>query len=445
MNSILNARNGLVAFIAIALAAVVLLVTVLVPLPLYNVAPLNQYGVVPLNQYGELAKPEDLESSVESSVDYPEPLVRDNNPPVFEKAVYTFTAPEDAEVGDVVGMVLATDPDAGDNVHYAITAGNDDGKFAISTPISRRIAVAAPLDYQAVASYTLTVEAKDPAGATGVATVTIRVTNDTADLVDRYDTNNNGVMEQDELLAVLADYHDGVITGSEATKLVDSLLSDPTPVPKGQKRTEAAPYLPPTIMPTAQPATETPGPTATTPSEESAREKELRTKPVYLHSTWKPVDMTEQEQEDVVNIVRASGVVERINGGQEWGPGRLAWSSLAGTTAGGLDVVWREPVDSSGPWSLIHCSGTIKVSSVENWRKITRLILWVVDMEAKVVAGFGVMSRKEDVPQPVLEPLEPDRKVNVYDVETGDIIYEGSRYNMPPLQAICAEGTYYRD
>ena len=437
MNSILNARNGLVAFIAIALAAVVLWVTVLGPLPLYN--------MVPLNQYGELAKPEDLESSVESSVDYPESLVRDNNPPVFEKAVYTFTAPEDAEVGDVVGMVLATDPDAGDNVHYAITAGNDDGKFAISTPISRRIAVAAPLDSQAVASYTLTVEAKDPAGATGVATVTIRVTNDTADLVDRYDTNNNGVMEQDELLAVLADYHDGVITGSEATKLVDSLLSDPTPVPKGQKRTEAAPYLPPTIMPTAQPATETPGPTATTPSEESAREKELRTKPVYLHSTWKPVDMTEQEQEDVVNIVRASGVVERINGGQEWGPGRLAWSSLAGTTAGGLDVVWREPVDSSGPWSLIHCSGTIKVSSVENWRKITRLILWVVDMEAKVVAGFGVMSRKEDVPQPVLEPLEPDRKVNVYDVETGDIIYEGSRYNMPPLQAICAEGTYYRD
>ena len=128
MNSMLNARNGLVAFIAIVLAAVVLWVTVLGPLPLYN--------MVPLNQYGELPKPEDLESSVESSVDYPEPLVRDNNPPVFEKAVYTFTAPEDAEVGDVVGMVLATDPDAGDNVHYAITAGNDDGKFAILTPIS---------------------------------------------------------------------------------------------------------------------------------------------------------------------------------------------------------------------------------------------------------------------------------------------------------------------
>ena len=107
-------------------------------------------------------------------------------------------------------------------------------------------------------------------------------------------------------------------------------------------------------------------------------------------------------------------------------------------------MVWKEPVDSFGPWPLIHCSGTIKTSSIGNWRRITRLKLWV-DMEARVVAGFAVISRKEDVPQPVLEPPSLDKKVTVYDVETGDVVYEGALYNMPTLQAICAEGTYYRD
>ena len=78
-------------------------------------------------------------------------------------------------------------------------------------------------------------------------------------------------------------------------------------------------------------------------------------------------------------------MVENINGGQEWEPDRINWASLE--------------------------------------------------------------TRPEDAPQSVLEPPDLDKMVTVYDVETGDVVvvYEGSLYNLPPLQAICAEGTYYRD
>ena len=98
-----------------------------------------------------------------------------NCPPAFTNAPYTFEVAEGAAVDDPVGTISATDPDADDTVTYSVTDGNDDGHFALdgSTGV---ITVAAGLDYETTASYTLTVEASDGRDGTATATAAITVT-----------------------------------------------------------------------------------------------------------------------------------------------------------------------------------------------------------------------------------------------------------------------------
>ena len=100
-----------------------------------------------------------------------------NLPPAFGSTTYSFTISEDAATTTAVGTVSATDPNDGDSVTYAITAGNGDGKFSIDSS-SGSITVAASLDYETVSSYALTVEARDgKENGTASATVEITVTN----------------------------------------------------------------------------------------------------------------------------------------------------------------------------------------------------------------------------------------------------------------------------
>ncbi len=97
-------------------------------------------------------------------------------PPVFSAASYSFTVAEDAAVGAAVGTVSATAPEGGDTMSYAITAGNDAGKFAIGGSTGS-ITVAAALDYETTTTYSLTVQATDGRGSVGTATVKIIVGN----------------------------------------------------------------------------------------------------------------------------------------------------------------------------------------------------------------------------------------------------------------------------
>ncbi len=60
---------------------------------------------------------------------------------------------------ETVGVVSATDPDAGDTVTYHITAGNGAGRFEID--LNRgEILVWRALDHETVPTYTLTVEVR---------------------------------------------------------------------------------------------------------------------------------------------------------------------------------------------------------------------------------------------------------------------------------------------
>ena len=105
-----------------------------------------------------------------------------NEPPVFGSETYNFSVAEDTAVWSTVGRLKATDSDAGDTsggtVFYHITAGNEAGKFGISTGSDGAvILVQGALDYETTSSYTLTVEARDgKAGGTSSVKVQISVT-----------------------------------------------------------------------------------------------------------------------------------------------------------------------------------------------------------------------------------------------------------------------------
>ena len=97
-----------------------------------------------------------------------------NSAPVFGSESYGFSVPEDAAVGAVVGSVSATDAD-GDTMAYTITAGDEEGRFAVD-PASGAVTVAAALDHETGPSYELTVHAGDGNGAATAAVVAVAVT-----------------------------------------------------------------------------------------------------------------------------------------------------------------------------------------------------------------------------------------------------------------------------
>ena len=82
---------------------------------------------------------------------------------------------ENASMGTAVATVSASDPDVGDTLSYEITGGNPGNAFAIDQ--NGNITVASVIDFEAISSYTLTVEVADQAVLYDYATVTITVTN----------------------------------------------------------------------------------------------------------------------------------------------------------------------------------------------------------------------------------------------------------------------------
>ncbi|MFC4992838.1 cadherin domain-containing protein [Rubritalea tangerina] len=96
----------------------------------------------------------------------------DGNSPVANDT--SGSVAEDATLGTTVATVSASDPDAGDSLSYAITAGNTGGAFAIDN--SGVITTATALDYETTNSYTLTVTVTDNGGLSDTASVSVSVT-----------------------------------------------------------------------------------------------------------------------------------------------------------------------------------------------------------------------------------------------------------------------------
>ena len=90
-------------------------------------------------------------------------------------AAQTFSIIENAAAGTTVGTVVATDEDAGDNLTFAITAGDTSNAFAINENTGV-ITVAGTIDHETTLTYTLTVQVSD-GDLSANAAVTINVTN----------------------------------------------------------------------------------------------------------------------------------------------------------------------------------------------------------------------------------------------------------------------------
>ncbi len=153
--------------------------------------------------------------------------------------------------------------------------------------------------------------------------------------------------------------------------------------------------------------------------------------------------LTEQEKQDAVDIVSAAGVVKGINGDQEWKHEYIFRATIAGTNGIRLEAVWEKPIDSSGPWWLVQCQGTRKIMSTRQWSGVIRLMLWV-DMDRRSVVGYVPFSRPEEE-SPVVGPASEGKTAAVYDVETNEVIYDGSLSGLPKHEKYCPPGTLYQD
>ena len=117
----------------------------------------------------------DGEGSGKSAMKTTENMVRTNNPPMFPAETATRSVAEHTASGMNIGEpVMATDPDEGDTLTYAL-GGDDAASFDIDTATGQLMTMAA-LDYETTTEYMVTVTATDEDGASDSIMVTIMVT-----------------------------------------------------------------------------------------------------------------------------------------------------------------------------------------------------------------------------------------------------------------------------
>ncbi|SHJ79148.1 Cadherin domain-containing protein [Rubritalea squalenifaciens DSM 18772] len=117
---------------------------------------------------------------------------------------------EDAAVGSTVLTVAASDPDAGDTLTYAITAGNAGGEFSINASTGE-ITTATELDFESTAGYSLTVSSTDAGGLSDSATIAVTVN----------DVNEDPVFANDPITG------DNAILYAEYSGTLDGEATDP--------------------------------------------------------------------------------------------------------------------------------------------------------------------------------------------------------------------------
>ena len=128
--------------------------------------------------------------------------------PMFASATAARSVAENTAAGENVGApVTATDDDAGDVLQYSLS-GTDAASFAIGSS-SGQITTVAALDFETKDSYSVTVTATDTENMTASIAVTITVTDvdeEVNELLQRYDADNSGEIERDEVITAINDY-----------------------------------------------------------------------------------------------------------------------------------------------------------------------------------------------------------------------------------------------
>ncbi|GAA5497401.1 hypothetical protein Rhal01_03595 [Rubritalea halochordaticola] len=95
-----------------------------------------------------------------------------NSAPVI--ADQSFSIAENSTIGTVVGTIVAADPDQGQSLSYAITAGNTGGEFTVNSGTGE-ITTTTALDYEKNSQYVLSVEVTDAGLLSDTASITVNV------------------------------------------------------------------------------------------------------------------------------------------------------------------------------------------------------------------------------------------------------------------------------
>ena len=154
-----------------------------------------------------------------------------NTPPEFPASeTGARSVHEGATVGTDIGAPVAAQ-DPGDTLTYTL-GGTDAASFDI-VEATGQLQTRVALDAATKSSYTVTVTATDTLGATDTITVTITVTvrrvQPWGPLGDRYDANNNGMIDKPELITAINDYlfSEGVIDKRQLIQIINLYLFGP--------------------------------------------------------------------------------------------------------------------------------------------------------------------------------------------------------------------------
>ena len=153
-----------------------------------------------------------------------------------------------------------------------------------------------------------------------------------------------------------------------------------------------------------------------------------------------------EEKRAGAEILRKSGIVERINGGQEWEPvHRISgYTGQTGNRKLSVEAVWDMPVEHSGPWEWVTCDDPRKVVLKQRWSNITRLEAYI-DLDEGRILRYDASVWGPDDEQPVFGPVNPFGLVRVYDERTGEHLITGPKIFILPRPILCTPGRYYRD
>ena len=155
-----------------------------------------------------------------------------NVPPEFtEGDSATRSVSENATSGAAVGdPVAATDADNA-TLTYTLE-GDDAGSFVIDAGTGQlTVGDGTTLDYEARASYAVSVRATNPSGYSAAIAVTIMVTDDDLGVIgSRYDANNDRVIDKAEVIKAINDYlfgeGDEAISKADVITLINAYLFD---------------------------------------------------------------------------------------------------------------------------------------------------------------------------------------------------------------------------
>ena len=155
---------------------------------------------------------------------------------------------------------------------------------------------------------------------------------------------------------------------------------------------------------------------------------------------------TKEEMQAGAEILRASGILEQINGGQEWEPVHRVsgYTGQRGTRRLAVEAKWAVAVAHSGPWSWTACDEPRKVVTHQPYSNITLLEAWI-DLDEGRILKYGTSVWGDDDEQPVYGGVNPIGLVRVYDAKTGRHLITGPKILIMPRPILCTPGRYYRD